>query len=323
MNFEQKKTRALLLASLGLMFTWGLAVACGGFSGEETQVDAAADANRFEDADTVQEDADARPPLVTWRTPEKIFERITGDQSRVALRLGPIAGYYYSEAALNKPATISYATTLDGDGGTLFRYDGGPIAGESPSPVAIAAGSDLLIYNDAKGSIFAASFGESTGWGRPDRFVPIDAGADPTFYYPYMSPIATGGKTFGYLESNDHIVRVDMQFGIPSLLNQSVVTITNDDGAPADRPGRPVISRDDQTLYFAVPGALNTRAIWVATRLPNTSDGSMAHAFGNAHRAFPESNADEFPTDISEDGKTLYFTRILEGGSAVYRVTQN
>ena len=323
---------ALLIA---LALPAAAAAACSGFSSEETVLsDAGADAGVIAADAAAKEDTgspadsaigDAGPKRATWEEPEAIRSTTL---SRIVLRLGPLDGeYYYSEAKFGD-STIFHGT-FTSDAGSPLTFEGGTIHGEFPSVVTIAASAPSPLYFNAEnGAIHGIPVVGAQVTDVASALVrAVDGGTVSVGlgYNPYAAPIAVSGNFPIYFESNNSVVRAEVQFLNTMLLNETAITIVPaaDSPTPA-RPQFPVVSRDEKALYFAADEGANTVAIWMATRLtdPSDADAAVRWVFGDAHRVFRESTANEFPTDLSADGKTLYFTRVESSGATAYRVRQ-
>lgn len=201
---------------------------------------------------------------------------------------------------INCDQTSEYSPSISNDGLYLFFE-----SSRLRQPDAGACGNDVArIWSAKRGS-------KSAPWETPTLsgyFSDPDA-LDTT---PYLNPRGTklyfvsSGREAGL--GNQDIWEAEIQLG--TVLNVGLVTSVSS----ADAESSPVISFDDNTLYFARdPLGGGERRIWVARR---TSAGA---SFGTPTELTQlNTRADQIPTYISDDDCRLYFSApIADGGGGL------
>ena len=304
---------SLVAASTGI-------AACGWLLPDGVLETAESDA-AVEDSDSNAGDAGVDSSLTDAGDPkwgEPVRLRNAQTDLTIALRLGPHGGYYYSENG-SSTGSIYYAATIDGVG-DILRFEAGALRGQFPAVTPLGPLSSLLLYQTSIAGTFGPLFSAQVSGSSDVIASPAPFSADGGVWFtPYILTNANSGSVVCYAWRDSAIIRV----GVPPGQAQSLVAIAPAlaDAVPT-RPSNPVVSRDERTIFFSAGFNVLDTSIWMATRSTTSDAGEQILSFVNAHRVFPDSLKSEFPTDISPDGKTLYFTRYEEGGSAVYSSTQ-
>ncbi len=213
--------------------------------------------------------------------------------------VSPDAGdVYFSER--NK---MFYAARVDAVEQLLTLADGGtPMLGVSPIPT-FASSRFGIAFANGDALFFALAVDASTT--AFEQLAAVDCGVVRNPYSPKTNVV--------YFSDGFRVFRFS-----PLVQDAPIpVTFVKRSGAPVlSAQLVPVITASESTIYFA-EGVFGSGQIWTATH----SDESGLK-FIDAHPLFPDSTGIEFPTAVSADGKELIFTRVVEGGSAAYKVTQ-